>query len=305
MQLGDLSGESDVRLGVERLLSEGRIEEALLFLFNLAMSLASENPSLALERFDEAIALAQGLGSESSLWGSRAGRLQMLCELGWFEEVLSEAESILAWATHAGDSWMTTLVWLSIAAVEIQRGGSRVDVDALADLVRGALPPHALEPVATLAHARGDDLRARALLTEAATSPARRMLPHIARHAVDFGLNDLAEELLARSGEDTSPIAKADRAAAAAALAESSGRITEAISGYRSAVRSYEAHGRIVRKAQCLQDLGRSLYALGDTDEGTLRLRESRRLWLEMGAGLRITEIDGLLSNPASNGGAA
>ena len=305
VQLGDLSGESDLRLGVERLLGEGRIEEALIFLFNLAIALAIENPSLALERFDEAIALAQGLGAESSVWGSRAGRLELLYELGRFEEVFSEAESILEWATDADDSWMTATVWLSIAGVEIQRGGSRVDVDALADLVRGAVPKHALERVATLAHARGDYLRARALLTEAAASSVGRQLPNIARHAVDFGLNDLAEELLARSGEDTTPVAEADRAAAVAALAESSGRITEAVSGYRSAVRSYEAHGRMVRKARCLQDLGRSLYALEDTDEGTRRLREARRLWLEMGAGLRIAEIDGLLSNPASIGGAS
>ena len=182
---------------------------------------------------------------------------------------------------------------MSIALVEIHRGGSSVDLAELEELVRGTFPM-SLWIVAGAAHARGDEASAQALLAEAA-NVAQESFPSIASACIDSGLADLAEEMLGREARDTSRD-RAERAMAEAALARSRGDLTSSAERFTEAAQMFEGLGTIVGEARALQGLGGCLLMMGQTDEGRASLRLAEELWSDLGATLRLAEVQALLA---------
>jgi len=62
----------------------------------------------------------------------------------------------------------------------------------------------------------------------------------------------------------------------------------------------WERFGVVPERAYAFAGLGRCLLALGETDEGVARLRESREIWERLRATPRIAEIDVLLATAGS-----
>jgi hypothetical protein len=223
--------------------------------------------------------------------------LVQLVELGRFDDASPEASAVLEWATQANHAFAIAAALTAVAGLEIHRGGSSVDVEQLAELLRDTSGPRALAIAARLARARGDEERARQFLA-AATGDARQ--PALATLAIDLGLPELAEEILAREGHDT-PVAAAEREMADAGLAEVRKQTVVALEHYQSAVLMHEGLQMPIGQARALQAMGRMLLTSGDSEAGTRHLSEARDLWTGIGAIKRIAEIDELLATHELN----
>jgi hypothetical protein len=79
-------------------------------------------------------------------------------------------------------------------------------------------------------------------------------------------------------------------------LAEAGGDLPAARNGFASAAEAFARFGNVPEQAHALAGLGRCLLALGETQEGIARLRESRAIWERLRATPRIAEIDALLA---------
>ena len=89
--LGDLAGESDVRLAAERQLQAGLPHGATVAIFNLGNAMSASGPAAGLAYIEESIELAMRFGMDAEVWSNRAGRLGTLAGLGRFDEVLKES----------------------------------------------------------------------------------------------------------------------------------------------------------------------------------------------------------------------
>jgi tetratricopeptide (TPR) repeat protein len=293
VSLGDRPGEAEVEAAADELLRLGRTNDALESLYNLAFALGEESPSEGIKRMDASVELAGRLGADSAVWISRAARLHYLVVLGRFDEVTLEAEAILAHTSGSSDLLAKTFTLLNLAQVELHRGGSSQDLAELEELVRGTIPM-SLWIVAAAAHARGDEASAQALLVEAA-DVAQGSIPPIASACLDSGLADLAEELLVRETRDTASD-RAERAIAEAVLARRRGDLTSSTERFSEAARAFEGLEMIVGKARALQGLGECLLQMDQTDEGLSSLRLAESLWRDLGATVRIGELEELLA---------
>ena len=293
VMLGDRSGEADVDVAVDQLLRQGRTNDATNALYTLAYALGGEPPSDVLQRVDALIELAGRLGADAEARIARAGRLHYLLALGRFDDVVREAETILAETRGSSEVLARTFALLNLAQVENHRGGSSVDLAELEELVRGTIPLSLWE-VGAAAHARGHEAAAQALLEEAA-SIAQDSLPAIACACIDSGLVDLAEELLGREARDAFRD-RDERVVAEAALARRRGDLSSSSERFDEAAHAFEGRGMIVGEAPARQGLGECLVQMGRTDDGLSSLRQAESLWRDLGATLRIAELEEVLA---------
>jgi hypothetical protein len=288
---------------VARYLAEGRVKDALITLYNLALASRHWSPVDAESLLEDAVELATRVGADADLWATRAGMLQFLSILGRFDETLAGVEPVLAWAEEAGDVFVRAVALDALARIDIDRGGSRVDPTELASLERSIWGRPRNVCAAPLAHARGDDELARRFVVEwARTDP--QLGDDLVPLCIEVGLTALADELLEREVRKV-PDAAATRAEAIAAVAGSRGDWAEAAERLRGAVSAWTAFEQPRDLAHSLQKLGRALIELDERDEGIARLREARELWEEMGATLRIAEIDRILAEVHAGGESA
>jgi class 3 adenylate cyclase/tetratricopeptide (TPR) repeat protein len=292
--LGDRSGETEVDFAVDELLRQGRTSDAISLRYNLAFALAEESPLDGLQRMDALIELTGRLGADSEVWITRAGRGHVLRALGRFDEVIGEAETILARTRGSSGVLARTFALLNLAWIEIYRGPPAVDLTELEELVRGTVPMSLWE-VGAAAHARGDDESARALIVEA-SDIVRESIPAVANACLEVGLTDLAEELLGREVRDTRSD-RAERAIAEGALARGRGDATSSVERYNEAAHAFEALGMIVGEARALQGLGECLLQIGEADEGLTRLRMAERRWKGLKATSKVAEVQELLAS--------
>jgi hypothetical protein len=107
--------------------------------------------------------------------------------------------------------------------------------------------------------------------------------PRLARQALSLGIGQR-------------PAWATEVVAAEAMLAEAGGDLPAARDGFASAAEAFARFGNVPEHAHALAGLGRCLLALGETEEGMARLRESRAIWERLRATPRIAEIDALLA---------
>jgi len=169
-----------------------------------------------------------------------------------------------------------------------------VDPHELADLSQRLATRGGLLVAAEVALADGEVEFARELLPGAADSASPSNAHALAQACVDAGLVSIAEAYL-EAMEPADEAEQAARLAGRAILAEAAGDVSAAKEGYAEAARLFGSEGGPPDHARGLQALGRCLMLLGETKDGQARLREARSLWEEMGAGVRIEEVDALL----------
>ena len=300
---GNRSGEADVRGAIDGFLREGDLTQGLDAMHNLAWIVSEERLADGLSLFEEAIDLAERLGATAAMWGAKAGRLTVLARLGRFDDVLAEADSVLAWATDSEDRFTRRQVLLAIAQVDIVTYEERVDLQELIKLSK-QISGASLTSEAWLAFTRGDLELARSLVVESVNGRVLDSPAALTPLCIELGLRDLGQELLVRD-ETPGKSGEGSRAEGRAALAESSGEFRGAADGYAEAAAALRYVGSRPRLARALTGLGRSMLWLGEFDEGTSRLNEARALYLEMKALGRVAEIDELLATVPSVGGPA
>jgi len=204
--LGDGEGIEDLEEALRRAEALGAVSEIVTSHSYLAdREWQVEGPAVALARLDEGSALADRRGAYSQGTWSKVSALQLLYELGRWDEVLSRS------APLAADGRMDVSLMVAIdlwtTAVYLRRGH---DVGDLADLLQRATDVEELQVVAPgialaalAAQASGDRDRAAALVEEFETTTRGKAamyrsewLPSMARLAVALGLDLVAEDLV-------------------------------------------------------------------------------------------------------------
>lgn len=296
VELGDWAGEADVRDAVAGFLAELNPAAACVWIFNLgSVSNTMKGPALALDYFDESIALAERFGMTGELWSGRAGRLGSLANLGHFDEVRREAPRVLDWATAHDDAYSRCMVLQSLAHVDEARAEGLVDAAELADLARRMDERGCLVAAAAPALLSGDEQQARDLLCEGSERAPLGVAASLTRMAIQVGAPEIASAFLSRSTPHY-PVERAATLAAQATLAEHNGDLDRACDGYGAAIETLRSLGMEPELAFALEGIGRCDLQLGERHDGTAHLHEARALWERMDALPRIAQIDQVLA---------
>ena len=265
------AAEGDYRAAIDGAVAAGDLRAASVAIYNrAAMSVDRDGPR-ALTTFDQAIDVSATFGLPTEFM--RSGRVEVLLLAGKWDDLLQEAQEVRAWALTHGDAWSALYVDLGAAQVRLERGDMVGPRDDLASTARDvdAVPTEAVE----------------------ASSPGEVIsVVRYVRACLRAGAPELARRALAVAAPRT---AAAERSAAEAMIAEAEGDVTAARAGYARAAGSFEERGDVYELAYALAGLGRCLVALGETEKGITRLRESREIWVRLRATPRIAEIDAIV----------
>jgi tetratricopeptide (TPR) repeat protein len=270
----------------------------MVALVNLAsMVTAIDGAAPGARAFDEAIAFAESHGLPTE--DARTGRLGAMMDAGQWDELLQEADLLLAWARRHGDAYTEVAVRLASARVRLERGEAIGPQDALAGMARdtGWVPPSTAPIQAEAALAAHDRRSARDALASAIdTTEAGQFFndASFVRACLRVGALDLARRALEIGS--TPALGVADRALAMAMVAQASGDYTSARAGYEQVVPELARLGHVPEQAYAVAGLGRCLLALGDTERGIELLLEARATWERLRATPRIAEIEALLA---------
>jgi tetratricopeptide (TPR) repeat protein len=266
-----------------------------------------EGPRSSLGANRELVDFARRRGFEDVVLWAAADSLQLLADLGSFDDVLKAAPDLIRRATEAGDVFAlhfarSAMLHVLLARGETQRaqdiGLSASDADgAVADpQLVGLVIPLA----ANLALAEGDPASTLELLAELERNPNVksdysyvRNLPGIVRTAHGAGDPELASRLV--SGvEPMFPLHEDSLASAQALLAETKGQFAVAADLFSSAATRWERFEVPFESAQALLGWGRCLLALGNPEAVAL-VRRARETFRQLEARPALSEADSLL----------
>lgn len=294
IMLGDPEGAADARGSVAGFVGAGQPFRACITLHNVAEAMSTASgPAAALASEEESLAFAERYGIDALIWSGRAQRLERLAEMGRFDEVVAGAGPIIEWARLHDDLVVRFVAWQSLARVDIEGGGHRVEHAELARITTQLGDEPYLIFAGLLAHARHDPA-ARSWVTKGVGVAEQKWVFLAARACAEVGLGEEVEALLNRSVPHY-PLEKASRFGAAGVFDEMRGEFGAAASQFEEASGLFEAAGSTIEQAHALQSLGRCLLASGANDEGLIRLREARALWEPMPAPRRVEEVDDML----------
>jgi class 3 adenylate cyclase/tetratricopeptide (TPR) repeat protein len=275
-ELGDLGGLDDVRESLE-LLADGPAGPLAIGRLNLAdatwMSVGAEE-GLDLHRSLQAFAESRGL--RGSLWWSRSESTWMLFDLGRWDELLAIVDEVASSSGETGGLQALELGLPYQALVLMRRGKPSLARPVTADVLpkaRAAADLQLLVPslaVSSLvASANGDNTAALDLVRELIDVTRGRsdrhralFLPELTGLCASLDALDLARELADGMSVELGRIGCA-RIAAAATLAESEGRVTDALALYDQAQSRWRAFGAVPGLADALLGKGRCLVTLG------------------------------------------
>jgi tetratricopeptide (TPR) repeat protein len=295
--------------------------------FRRAIEIADEALDLrtaSIGRYNRAVhfqgsADAWGQVLEESITFDRAHGLQALAvrylkagvsffSFGRPDGVIDELAALAAQAREIGDGFTATLADATLVEIRVQRGEPTEPLDRLiaeweaAGL--GAGGPAWTRAMVALAD--GNRSTARAALEEFVEDGADTDQPWtvadaclragdraLAGRAVAVRVTDLiehAEDTDARALESASAEVNRGR------LAESDGDLAGARDRYERALRTFDSLGWGTPAGTVRAWLGRCLLELGETEEGTARLREARDAATRLGLAPQLSEIDTLLA---------
>ena len=297
---GDLEGEGDVREAVQLLLDAGDPFSAATVLYNLGVGLSEWSVSRGNAVREEAIRLSneRGVGDVNGLlivelWNG--------IELGRWDEI-DGAKELVREAREAGDLGDESIGLLAIGYVELERTAELPFTERLLELVDSWNPSFWITSFGASLLSRCDDPEARRvglrLLNRIADSEAdnlgRSRLEEV-RAAIVAGEMDLAHRLAPRPERFSTPWSRAIADAAAGTLAEAEGRWGDAAILQARATEAMDQLGIRGAIIGPMIGLGRSLVQLGRAEEGVACLTEARTICEELGADMRIAEIEEVL----------
>jgi tetratricopeptide (TPR) repeat protein len=313
-ELGDPGGLADLwaalRLGLE--LGAG-VETALSY-GNLAYQLwLLEGPAIALQVWDSAVEFSEVRGFHTEAYWSRCGRLEVLFDLGRWDDLVETALEIEGWDREEGGGQLRTFAEFMRAMVLVRRGEIRSAVlleEEFLPRVRILQRAEFLAPAlclgALLEQMRGHTTMAVDLVeeyvgvTEEHDSYRSQFLPDAARVLV---ANDRVERLasLIPQTDGASARTRTAIATARAILAEARGDLEDAADRYAAAAAAWLSYGSIPERALALAGEGRCRSGAGDPRAGQ-SLRAAREAFAALGATPWVAEIDGVLEDAAAAG---
>lgn len=299
--LGDLGGLDDVRASIT--LSPN----APGFHSNLAMMLrVTDGPAAALHEVEEAIRLATAQGSRRDALGIAEVELDLLFDLGRWEELVERAPALISQLSEIEDEYAQAFVEVHVVrALLLRRDRDGESAACCLQRARRIGDPQALLPALVVAGSAaalaGDRDELARLLGELESDLASvgevirpLYLPEITRLAVWSQDFPLTERLIETTGP-TTPGSLAGRASAQAALREATEDLDQAISHYSDAVELWTALGHVVERAYALLGLGRCRLTAGDL-QGVDDVLAARAIFAGLRAQPLIAEADRLLA---------
>ncbi|MGH2636238.1 MAG: ATP-binding protein, partial [Actinomycetota bacterium] len=209
-ELGDPGGLADLWAALRLGLDLGVGVETAVSYGNLAYQLwLLDGPAIALQVWDSAVDFAQVRGFSTEAYWSRCGQLEVLFDLGRWDDVVRIAHEIEAWDREEGGGQMRTFAELYRAMVIAHRGETQAAIlleeeflPRVRILQRAEFLAPALTFGALLEHIRGHDAMAVDLVeefvrsTEGHGSYRLQFLPDAARVLAGNGRVDRLEFLL-------------------------------------------------------------------------------------------------------------
>ncbi|HEX9123790.1 MAG TPA: adenylate/guanylate cyclase domain-containing protein [Actinomycetota bacterium] len=313
-ELGDMAGLADLwsalRLGLEL----GLGEETTVTYGNLAVSLwIHDGPGIASQVWSAAVEYSELRGFLTEAMWSKAGQLEVLYDLGKWDELLAIAAEMDEFDRSGGGGQIGTFAEFYAAMVQIRRGEVARAVANEEDFlprVRTAERAEFLAPAltagATIEQVRGHRRTAVGLVEE--FREATRESPNYRLHYLPDALRVLeacgeladtaglarAEALLPDEAEATAVRLQHCLVSARAILAEARGDLEDAAELYADAAGRWLRYGSVVERGQALLGQGRCLLALRDPGAAE-RLREAREIFASLGAKLLLAGVDDLL----------
>jgi hypothetical protein len=211
--LGDADGIDDLLEALRRAEAIGAVSEIVTSHSYLAdREWQVEGPAVALARLDEGSALADRRGAFSQGTWSKVAALQLLYELGRWDEVLERAAPLRADGRMDVSLQVAIDLWSS--AVRLRRGEDVGDLTDQLERAREVEELQALAPalaLAALAAKRlGNDDRAAGFAAEYETTTRGKAAmyrsewaPAIARLAMELGRGDIGEDLVGNAERST------------------------------------------------------------------------------------------------------
>ena len=292
-------GEADLRLAIERAEAEGDLRAAAGAFINLAGALSDVSGTAAgIRAANEAIAFCAAHGMPTG--AAKVRRAQVLFAAGAWDEAFTEAEAGRAWGTEHRDAWVVTMAEQVINRVHVDRDERTGPLIGFYSrfLAMGFPSTGAAWVVADAALAESERETALSVLQDAIdrSSPGELVEPAgFVRACLRAGSARLAQQALSL-GIGQRPSLANEVISAEALIAEADGDLPAARDGFASAAVAFARFGNVPEHAHAVAGLGRCLLALGETEEGIARLRESRAIWERLRAAPRIAEIDALLA---------
>jgi class 3 adenylate cyclase len=263
-------------------------------------------PAAALEHYGAAIAHADQRGLLQMKAYSRGERLWVLFDLGRWDELLEEADDLIA-TSHA----LTTegFVLPYKAGVLVRRGDTVPAGELTAsylDRLRQIGDPQSLVPgltsAALVALATGDPARALSLVAEidrVESGKSREWrhycLPDTTRICIQAGDLELAHKI--RRSELQRPVRQNEltRMSADAILAEASGALPDALRLYADAAARWQHFGQVPEQAHALLGHGRVSLALRQS-EASESLRAAQKIFASLEYRAPLAETEALLA---------
>lgn len=296
-EAGDLSGVEDLREALSLAETSGvAIDIVTSRSYMLEWVGLESGPSVALPMNRATADLCRRRGIEGQGMWTRAEGFWLRFDAGLWDELLSEAGDLGAWAAEHGDNQIATVAGLYRARVLAHRGHAEQAVElagSFTPVAREIQDLQVLAPalmVAVVAYAAaGGRAHALALVDEldAATREGpteyrELYLPEVVRVLIAAGETDLAERIVG-----TRPVhVRRTRLAVAssrALLAEARGDLEVAAAGFRETAAGWEAWGGRFEQGHAAAGLGRSLEALGKVGEAALAANKANSIFASLG----------------------
>jgi tetratricopeptide (TPR) repeat protein len=302
----DPGGLDDLREALRRGLELALGNEVGTTYNNLAYELWFwEGPAAALGVWEEMSAFCRVRGFETMGMFADSGRLESLFDVGKWDETLTLADEVQAWAEGHGSARIGITARLFHGWVHLRRG----ELDAADRCVEELLPrareigyaefvAPALLIAAEVALATGDGARALAYAREfedvTAGGPEYRrlFLPVAARILVAAGAVDEAVTLVERSIDPRARRLRLSMLTARGVVEEARGDLEPALADYAEAADGWATYGFGLEEARTRTGLARCLVALGREAEAVAELERARELLGPLGARPMLEEVD-------------
>jgi class 3 adenylate cyclase/tetratricopeptide (TPR) repeat protein len=307
--LGDPEGLGDLRHALQLAPTQGLGRDAAVIRSNLAFAIwPIEGPRSSLEANRELVDFSTRRGFEDIVLWATADSLQLLADLGSFDDVLEAGPGLIGRAGEAGDVFALHIARSAMLRVLLARGETErakqiggPASDSGAAITDPQLMAIVIPVAAALALAESRPASTLALLAELDRTPNVRNdyayirnLPGMVRTAKGAGDPNLGHRLV--SGvQPVFPLHEHALASAQALLAETDGDFATAAALFSGAAIRWERFEVPFERSQALLGWGRCLLALGKPAEATLPLRDARESFGQLQARPSLVEIDDLL----------
>ena len=314
--LGDPGGLDDLRAALREALDASLTYAGALWYANLANSLGDFDPTASLATFQEGIGLAERRGlTEMAMW-MRAGALERRYEVGRWDELLRDADEVVAWyRAHGPGSFIVAAAEVQTARVLAARG-QLAKADELVERCLAVADAAYVERLMTLTvaavvkQARDQPAAATRLVEEFQRSAAgrpqwgrARHLPDLLRVCTAAGRLDLAAGLLtglppaeAADGPERRSLLTAE-----AVVAEARDDAGLAAERYALAAAVWAESGCPLEYGHALLGWGRCLQRLQRPDAEP-KLRQARARFAELGCRPLLAATDAWLQRARAAG---